>query len=348
MRQHIVLLSVVGNSAKASCFRFGVADGRRLPSYDLSVYHSNKMPPKNGNNAAFEINNEIRSVYEYCLAAGLTHEEIVEKARPLLQPIQIDEWKRAFLMILKISICCIALSYTLASDTISRSILTQGRHFMFKACEDVYDVDYLNWTSTEEISQLYLQRNIPVIVRDAMSDWPVMKNSFTILNLTDEFYHLQEDICMFQSNLRLGSHHQLFEKLMKQDLQKWYAHWENCEKSTQKLMRKFYSRPYFMPGTVQMTESNWVLMSSGYNGKKFKKIDAMPSITVMWVAQVWGYNRIQFTPKKPCHKMCNILEDTLEEGEIVLFSPAMWSFSYLPGDGTENLAIAAGGFSHFS
>lgn len=36
----------------------------------------------------------------------------------------------------------------------------------------------------------------------------------------------------------------------------------------------------------------------------------------MWVAQVWGYNRIQFEPKEPCHKMCNTLEDTIEEGEV--------------------------------
>lgn len=344
----------------------------------------NKMRSKNGNHhVVSEINSEIRSVYEYCLAAGLTHEEIVEKARPLLQPIQIEEWKKTFMMILKIGICCLALSYTLASDTISRSILSHGRHFMFKvlhvwdwtelysetcimenpfyldeqvytidcqACEDVFDVDFLNHTSTEEISQLYMQRNVPVIVRDAMSDWPIMQKSFTILNLTDEFYYLKDDVCMFQSNLRVRNHHQLFTRLaaQKEVKLKWYAHWENCEKATQKLMRKFYARPYFMPGVVQMTESNWLLMSSRYHGKKFKRIDSMSSITVMWVAQVWGYNKIQFEPKKPCNDICNMLEDTLEQGEIVLYNPAVWNFSYLPGAGTENLALAAGGFSHFS
>ncbi|KAG8182382.1 hypothetical protein JTE90_010745 [Oedothorax gibbosus] len=340
------------------------------------------MPPKNGHNAAYEVNNEIKNIYEYCLAAGLTHEEIVEKAKPYLQhPLQYDAWKKTFLTILKIGICCLALSFTLASDKISRSVLTHGRHFMFKvlavwdwtdlysetclvnnpyyldeqvyvvdcqACEDVFDVDYLNSTSSDEISQLYMQRNIPVIVRDAMSEWPVMKETFTISNLTEKFYDLEDDICMFQTNLPLGNHYKFFDKLLNQDLQRWYAHWENCDKSTQKLLRKFYSRPYFMPGVVQMTEANWILMSSGYSGKKFKEVDVMSSVTAMWVAQVWGYNKIQFQPKEPCNKMCNTLEDTIEEGEIVLFNPAIWTFSYLPGDKTENLAIAAGGFSHFS
>lgn len=54
-----------------------------------------------------------------------------------------------------------------------------------QACEDVHEVDYINGTSADEVNQLYIQRNIPVIVKDAMIDWPVMKDSFTILNLTD-------------------------------------------------------------------------------------------------------------------------------------------------------------------
>ncbi|GIZ02323.1 uncharacterized protein CEXT_214141 [Caerostris extrusa] len=329
------------------------------------------MRPKNGKYAALEINNEIHSVYEYCLAAGLTHDEIAEKARPLLQPIRVEVGKKYLLMILKISLCCLALSYTLSSDTISRSILTQGRYFMFKilefwdwteiysetcllgnpyyndehsyvvdcqACEDVFDVDFLNSTTTEEMSQNYIQKNIPVIVRNAMTDWPIMNETFTIRNLTDEFFFLEDDVCMFQSNLKIKNHRKLFELLSKHEAEKWYAH----------LLRRFYSRPYFMPPTVQMTESNWLFMSAFYNGKKFKKIDPMPSITVMWVAQVWGTNQIQFKPKKPCHKTCNVLEDTLEEGELVLYNPAVWSFGYLPDDETENLALAAGGFSHFS
>ncbi|XP_035217349.1 uncharacterized protein LOC118190703, partial [Stegodyphus dumicola] len=217
-----------------------------------------------------------------------------------------------------------------------------------QACEDEYQIDYVNGTSSEEISHLYIQRNIPVIVRDAMLDWPVMKDSFTILNLTEGFLQMKEDVCMFQTNLRVDNHRKVFKKLLNEDLQKWYAHWENCQKANQKFLRKFYARPYFIPSVVQMTESNWILMSSNYIGRKFKNIDALPSITIMWVAQVRGYNSIRLEPKKPCHKICNILEDTVEEGEIVLFSPAVWNFSYLPGEGTENLAIAAGGFSHFS
>ncbi|XP_015920738.1 uncharacterized protein [Parasteatoda tepidariorum] len=336
------------------------------------------MSNKNGRNALSEINNEILTVYEYCLAAGLTHDEIVEKAKPLILPVQKLEWKRKFLMLLKIGICCLAISYTLSSDTVSRSFLTNTRYFMFKilpfwdwtelysencllenpfysneevlifdckVCEDVFDVDYLNRTSPEEISQYYMQRNIPVIVRDAMFDWSVMQDSFNILNMTEGFYHLDEDVCMFQSNLNVENHQMLFQKLLSQDLQKWYAHWENCEKSTQKFVRKFYARPYFLPGVVQMTEANWILMSSNYIGRKYKKIDVMPSVTVMWVAQIRGYNNIQFLPKNPCHTTCNVIEDTLEEGEIALFSPTVWNFSYLPGEGTENLAIAVGGLA---
>lgn len=36
---------------------------------------------------------------------------------------------------------------------------------------------------------------------------------------------MKEDICLFQTNLRVQDHNKLFDKLLKEDLQKWYAHW---------------------------------------------------------------------------------------------------------------------------
>ncbi|XP_054721163.1 uncharacterized protein LOC129230753 [Uloborus diversus] len=339
------------------------------------------MPKRENTEALYEVDNEIKTVYEYCLAAGLTHEEIVERAGPLLRPLKKEEWRKRIMMLLKIGICCLALSYTLSSDKVFRMVMSNARHMMFKilplwdwtdlytesclldnplyadeqviltdceVCEEVFNIDYINKTTPEEISQDYIQRNLPVIVNDAMSDWPSMKDSFNILNLTEGYLFMKEDVCMFHTNLRVENHNRLFRKLLNEEVQKWYAHWENCQKASQKFLRKFYTRPYFLPGIIQITESNWIFMSSGYVGKKFKMVDVLPSLTFMWVAQLRGYNNIRFEPKEPCDRYCNILEDILEEGEIVLFNPAIWSFSYLPGEGTENLALGAGGFSHFS
>jgi len=332
----------------------------------------------NDDKALVDINNEINSVYEYCIAAGLTHEEIVKKAGPLLRPLQKEDWKKRFLMLMKIAICCLALTYTVSSDKVFRSILTNGRLFMFKllpfwdwtelytdsclienplfnpecvfvpdckACEGVHSIDSINNTSPEEVDQLYLQKHIPVIIKDAMTDWPVMKDSFTSLNLTEAYRSVEDTPCQFETNLHMQNHTELFGRLLKEDLQNWYAHWENCAKRSQKILRNFYQKPYFMPNVVQMTQANWILMSSGYEERKYKMLNVSTSATIMWVAQLRGYNSISFHPLEPCDKTCDVLFDFIQEGEIVVFSPDLWIFSYVPGEGTENLAIAVGGYS---
>lgn len=52
-----------------------------------------------------------------------------------------------------------------------------------------------------------------------------MQEKYVISFFLQGFYHLDEDVCMFQSNLNVENHRMLFQKLLSQDLQKWYAHW---------------------------------------------------------------------------------------------------------------------------
>ncbi len=41
--------------------------------------------------------------------------------------------------------------------------------------------------------------------------------------------------------------------------------------------------------------------------------------------------------------ICDDLEDTLFAGDVLVMSESVWKFDYLPGDGTENVGVAAGG-----
>lgn len=99
-----------------------------------------------------DINNEIESVYEYCLAAGLTHEEIIQKASPLLRPLKKEEWKKRFMTLMKIAICCVALSYTLTSDNVTRSVMTNGRLLMFKVKNYAYGFQFFTYNLLVEVN----------------------------------------------------------------------------------------------------------------------------------------------------------------------------------------------------
>lgn len=336
-------------------------------------------------NFLVEVNSEIRNLYDYCLASGLSHEETVKKASPLLHPIRKETLKRGCYIALSLFAVGLLFGVALTSVHAGHLIRMNIRYALFKLlpwwdwtdfygsrcliynpyfkdvhlmetdceiCEDLYEMDRLSNISSDQISLSYLQNDIPVVVLDAVDDWPAMDDSFNILNLTEGYLYSDEvasqDVCMFQSNLRVQSHHRVFQKIVLENVTGgWYAHWENCRKPTEKFLRKFYGRPYFMPQAVQMTESNWLFMSSSYKGKRYKMVEVLPSISVMWIAQLRGYQHVRFEPKEPCREMCNVLEDILEEGDLAVFTPTLWSFSYLPGDNTENLAIAAGGFSQF-
>lgn len=39
-----------------------------------------------------------------------------------------------------------------------------------------------------------------------------------------------------------------------------------------KVGRRFYRRPYFLGAGVDISFSNWVLLSSGYKAKQYKKV----------------------------------------------------------------------------
>ena len=50
------------------------------------------------------------------------------------------------------------------------------------------------------------------------------------------------------------------------------AYRQNCDIHAVKALRKFYQRPYFLSSSVSPAHFNWVLMSSDYNTKIYKKV----------------------------------------------------------------------------
>ena len=47
---------------------------------------------------------------------------------------------------------------------------------------------------------------------------------------------------------------------------------ENCNKKAAKALRQLYRRPYFIPHMVDLSDSNWVLISSDFKGKVYKEV----------------------------------------------------------------------------
>ncbi|XP_042237815.1 uncharacterized protein LOC121876610 [Homarus americanus] len=215
-------------------------------------------------------------------------------------------------------------------------------------CESLDKVDRLTNVSSHVVSEDYLKNDIPFIVTDAMDDWPVMNTEqFWFDNITEMY--LSEELrtiypCELTSNLRLRPDdlRTFLKKIHNPDIHRWYGHWENCNKKAAKALRQIYRRPYFIPHMVDLSDSNWVIISSDFKGKVYKEIDFQTEL--LWVGQVRGWSRIRLVPREPCDHFCPELLETITEGQMMLVTNLLWKFEYIPGEHTDNLAVAVGGF----
>jgi len=104
-------------------------------------------------------------------------------------------------------------------------------------------------------------------------------------------------------------------------------------------MRKYYKRPEIVPSMLELTKSNWILVSQNYTGLQFKlvlhkfyllilivnihlfdkQIDPSPGTQAVLMIQIRGENRIKAEPKEFCaSRGCGSVEDTLHPNEMCM------------------------------
>nr|CAD7401285.1 unnamed protein product [Timema poppensis] len=149
-----------------------------------------------------------------------------------------------------------------------------------KSCEALEQVDRLGSVAYEHLLDSYLNRDAPLIVMDAMESWAVMNtDNFWFDNITQLYLQDEKLVdtvpCILTTNLRPGSSdlHAFLKRINSPKIDKWFVHWlgQNCDIHAVKALRKFYQRPYFLSSSVSPAHFNWVLMSSDYTTKIYKK-----------------------------------------------------------------------------
>ncbi|ODN04667.1 hypothetical protein Ocin01_02026 [Orchesella cincta] len=195
-------------------------------------------------------------------------------------------------------------------------------------CETLEGIERVGNISQAAVIEQYIKRERPFIVTDAMDDWHVMKtDQFWFDNITEIYiHHNNYRVCNIQTNLRV-SYGDLGKVMRK----------ENCQKESAKVTRQFYKRPYFISNSLDFTGSNWVMMSSDFRGRVYKKIESSDSLSMLY--QIRGFNHIRLSPRETCRGYCPELIETLAEGEILVTTNLLWILEYIPGEDGDNLAI---------
>ncbi|XP_046385673.1 uncharacterized protein LOC124155688 [Ischnura elegans] len=323
------------------------------------------------------LDQELMSFYQYCQQAGFSESEMDKICAPLVETIRKTYLKKVlkvtciiFMFLASIYAATKVGSVNMHLTALSRIILIKilpfwdwtpmfyrtclvsnpfyGEYALTEedcvSCETLETVDRLGDVNYEQLLEGYLQRDAPLIVTDAMDSWPIMHtNDFWFENITQLYLQdekLRDTVpCIMTTNIRTGSSdlHAFLKKIHNPKVDRWFVHWQNCDINAVKALRKFYQRPYFLASSVSPAHFNWVLMSSDYNTKNYKKIELDSGLIML--AQLRGSTSFRLTPHSPCNSTCSELVGDLMEGEMLVFTNFMWSFEYYPGRNMDNVAI---------
>ncbi|XP_014678391.1 PREDICTED: uncharacterized protein LOC106818180, partial [Priapulus caudatus] len=298
------------------------------------------------------IDREIRTLHELCMKRGFSEPQISDVAAPLLQAIDAASKRRllgiaarivGFLLLVMglfyinpmYNIFCVIgrkmeikllpvwdwTRYYYDDCIMNNPYYNPNKiyHSDCRACEDLEDIDHVRNVSWEVTTESYLRADVPVIVTDGIANWTA--TDLFSWEFLSQFYSTEAATresypCAFTSNVRVkyGNNRLFLKKAAKQEITKWFAYWENCERPAARTFRQFFRRPYFLPAMVEMAESNWLFLANNYRAKSYKEVPIISDL--VWFAQVRGKTYVKLTPRSPCNRTCDVLTDTLYEGEI--------------------------------
>ncbi|XP_006818090.1 uncharacterized protein LOC102804888 [Saccoglossus kowalevskii] len=230
-----------------------------------------------------------------------------------------------------------------------------------KTCEEFMTPIKINDVTEAEMTK-YLHTNTPVIVTDAVKDWEAYRQfnskfiaKLFIRNPVLSTSYLCKVVSMDPDNPFLL--HVLRGMAANKH---WNIYWQNCAQSAVKILRQYYTRPYFMPPMVEFGSSNWLVLTSGYNVEDvtafesqynritfynimgFQSSDEMAH-TMTWFAQLKGNYLITLIPNAVCTDICHKVHIILNPGEMLVFSNDMWILEYKVSGSADAVALAANG-----
>ncbi|GLV36852.1 uncharacterized protein CBL_02313 [Carabus blaptoides fortunei] len=332
------------------------------------LYHMFVKKPKSPEILAIE--KELCSFYEYCKESGFTEEEMRSICKPLTTMIR----KALIIRYLKYFLCIVIyimlFYFLIQNDRVSWHLSAIGRILMIKLlpywnweklanekclipnymytapkptldctlCEAITTISIENNVDPYELSELYIDVNVPVIISDGLLNWPYFHDqSFNLTEILLSDNILSNTIpCELSTNM--FSSLAYVDTILKQSLKfkKWFFHFQNCDFRAVKQFRMVSPRPYFLKAEISPVQYNWLLMSANYESPKFKPIALKERITV--IGQIQGSNVIRLTPRLNCADECPLLQIELLDGEALVLT-SMWDLEYKPNPDKFNVAI---------
>lgn len=203
-------------------------------------------------------------------------------------------------------------------------------------CINLTSIDRVSNLTPHIFEDIYAYSGRPVVVVDGAKNWTAPKIfSFEFFKgiysenspaLESKGYNCQ----FFPYQTEFANLAEVFqmdpERIKNTDHSKpWYIGWSNCDFSAANILRKHYSKPYFLPKSSESSKTDWIFMGTpGYGAHMHVDNVGNPS----WQAQVTGHKRWSLMPPPECYFDCKqSLEVIVNPGEIIVLDTNIWFHS---------------------
>lgn len=115
----------------------------------------------------------------------------------------------------------------------------------------------------------YAYNGRPVIVKDALTNWTAMeafsyeffRELYTKESSSDGWRSHRCQFFPYKTEFR-SLNEALTMSHQRRSSRPWYFGWSNCDSETADVLRRHYSRPYFLPERSESSPTDWIFMGT--------------------------------------------------------------------------------------
>ncbi|XP_072384835.1 bifunctional arginine demethylase and lysyl-hydroxylase JMJD6 [Diabrotica undecimpunctata] len=215
-------------------------------------------------------------------------------------------------------------------------------------CKNITHVTKVSRISPEDFYEMYNRPAKPVVIIDAVEDWPASKTfNFQFFKSLYENIRPDEGVrrnCQFfPYKTEFKSLSEVFKMSdsranMVPGEKPWYVGWNNCNDNAGKILREYYSKPYFLGNHSENIAMSWIFMGgSGYGAQMHIDNVHYPS----WQAQLSGRKLWKLAPPPECWHTCRQMEVEVKTGEIIAVDTNRWYHQTIVQPGEISLTIGS-------
>lgn len=216
-------------------------------------------------------------------------------------------------------------------------------------CWNLSSVPVEHGISGEEFKRKYAYSSVPVLIKDATSNWSAMstfsydflkmlyttkEGALTSVDEQCQFFPYKTDFSSLGDVFNMTDARANFADGEKP----WYIGWSNCNNEVKNELRNHYERPYFLPNDSESSALDWIFMGgSGPGALIHLDYVQRPS----WQAQISGKKTWTLIPPPECETQCKALNVTVHKGDIFVIDTNVWYHSTFIHPGEISITIGS-------